>query len=74
MGIESEEELLSSHKWFVGALFDEFARFDNEDLIGILDGRDSVCNTKTGLALHELVESFLNDFLVFVVERTSGFV
>ena len=58
----------------MGALFDKLAFGDDEDLIGVADGREAVGDDEGGAACHEAFEGFVDEALGFAVEGGSGFV
>ncbi len=43
----------------MGALLDDVAGVDNEDLVGVLDGAEAVGNDEAGLALHQAPDGLL---------------
>jgi len=58
----------------VGADLDNAALMEDNDLIGLVDGRESVGDDDGGAAQHECVEAALDGFLCFAVEGTSGLI
>ena len=58
----------------MGAFFSDDAVVQDEDHIGILDGRETVSDDEGGTAHHEFIESILHDLFTFGIERRGGFV
>ena len=58
----------------MGALLDYAALVDNNNLVGTLDGAQSVGNNHRCAASKQFVEGLLNQFLAFGVEGTCGLV
>lgn len=55
----------------MGALFDKLAFGDDEDLIGVADGREAVGDDEGGAACHEAFEGFVDEALGFAKEGQS---
>ena len=58
----------------MGAFFGDDAVVQDEDHVGILDGRETVSDDEGGTAHHEFIESILYDLFTFGIKRRGGFV
>ena len=58
----------------MGALFDYPSFVDDDDLIGVSDGREAVGDDEAGAPFHQLVESLLDLHLGAGVDRAGGLV
>ena len=56
------------------AAFDDFAGFDDEDLIGAANGGEAVGDDEGGAAAHQVGEALLNQGFGFGIEAGGGFV
>ena len=56
------------------AAFDDLSVVEDEDLVGVADGRQPVGYDKAGALLQEAVEGLLDEFLCGVVDAGGGFV
>ena len=59
---------------FMGAPFHDATLMEYANLVGILDGRETVGNGYRGACFHEVVQGVLNETFAFCVEGTRGFV
>ena len=58
----------------VGATFDDFAVFEDDDFVETGDGRETVSDDDGGAALHKVAEGVLDGGFGFGVEGGGGFV
>ena len=56
------------------AVVDDMPAIEDQDLVGIADGRQPVGDNQRGAALHEMLERGLHQALALSVERAGGFV
>ena len=56
------------------AAFDDAAGFDDQDLFGAANGRESMGDDERGAAAHQVAQPFLDQGLGFGIEAGRGFV
>ena len=56
------------------ALFYDAAVVEDNDMVCVLDGGETVCNDEAGSFLHDLMECLLDEVLRGRVEGRGGFV
>src|SRR5271156_2930861 len=72
--IEARVQTASLQQLLVGAALDDVSAVDDEDDIGVTDGREAVRNRDRGAPLHQRLERALNDALRLGVERRGSLV
>jgi hypothetical protein len=73
-GAEAGVEAALGQEFIVLAALDDFAVVEDEDLVGVADGGQSVSYDKAGPLLQKPVEGLLDEFLRGVVDAGGGFV
>jgi hypothetical protein len=58
----------------MGALFDDLAFVEDDDLVGLEDGVEAMCDGDGGASLHEFAGGFFEQRFGFRVKRGGGFV
>ncbi len=59
---------------FVRALLDDLARADNQNKVGVADGREAVRNEERGSVFKQRRNGVLNELLGFGIDGRGGFV
>src|ERR1700752_3763506 len=62
------------HEFLVVPLFHNFTLGQDQNARGFLDGRQAVSNNKSGSSHHKVVQSLLNNFFTFRIQRTCGLI
>ena len=58
----------------MGALLDDLACADNQNKVGVADGREAVRNEERGSVFKQRRNGVLNEFLGFGIDGRGGFV
>ena len=72
--VELVEDALASHELVVSAFLNDLAVVDDEDDVGVTDGRDAMRDGQRGVLQRDFVDGFLDDFLALRVQSRGGFV
>src|SRR5678816_3647488 len=72
--IETPVDALACHELGVGAVLGEPAALEHEDLVGVTNGGETVCDDERGASLEKAIHRFLYQRLTLAVERTGRFV
>ncbi|MCJ7622932.1 MAG: amidohydrolase family protein [Anaerolineaceae bacterium] len=67
-------ETASFQQFFMFALLDNITFVHHQDQIGVADGGETVGDDKTGAVPHQVVHSFLDQYLGAGIDRTGSFI
>ena len=58
----------------MGSIFNDFALVQDENIVTGNDAGETMGQNQGGLAFHQFIQCFLNDGLIFCINRREGFV